>query len=76
MGKLPVEEEEVEEEEEEGEETKVEGNLSRVMSKNKKDRENHLINERLDIMTVKNSGILQMNARTRRNREFVKNRRI
>ena len=65
-----------EEKEEEGEETKVEGNLSQVMSKNKKDRENHLINQRLDVITVKNSSILQMNERTRRNRELMKNRRI
>ena len=45
-------EEEVEEEE--GEETKAEENLSQVMSKNKKDQENHLINQNFDVITIKN----------------------
>ena len=76
MGRRPAEEEEdeEEEEEEEGEETKGDGNLSRVMRKNKMDHESHLINQRLDVIIVKNSGILHMNARTRRNQEFVKSR--
>ena len=49
--------EEEEAEEEEVEETKSEANLSRVMSKNKKE-ENRLINQRLDAIVVKNSAIL------------------
>ena len=51
MGKHLVEEKK--EEEEEGDETKVETNLNRVMSKNK-DRKNHLINQRSDVIIVKN----------------------
>ena len=44
--------------------------------KNKKDQENRLINQRFDVITINNSVILQMNAKMRRNREYVKNRRI
>ena len=65
-----------EKEEEEGEETKAEENLSPLMSKNDKDQENRLINLRCDVITVKNSIILQMNTKTRRNQECVKRRRI
>ena len=72
MDRCSAEEEEAEEEEDEGEETKTEANLNRGMSKNKKDKENHLINQRLDAIIVKNSAILQMNAKMRRNRECVK----
>ena len=75
MDRPPTEEEEDEEEEEEGEETKGDRNLSRVMRKNKMDQESRLINQRLDVITVKNLGILQMNARMRRNQP-LKSRRI
>ena len=57
MVRRHAEEEEVEEEEEEGEETKAEEDLSPVMSKNK-DQENHSINLRFDVITVKTLVIL------------------
>ena len=41
-----MEEEEVEKEEEAGEEIKEEANLSQMKSKNKEERESHLINQR------------------------------
>ena len=64
------------EEEEEGEETKSKENLSQVMRKNKKDQENYSTNQRFDVISVKASVILQMNANMRRNRGFVKRQRI
>ena len=65
-----------EEEEDVEEETKAEENLNQVTSKNKKDKENHSTNPRFDVITVKNSVILQMNVRMRKNQEFVKSRQI
>ena len=62
--------------EEEDEETKAEENHIQVMIKSKKDQENHLINQRFNVIIVKISVILLMNARMKRSREYKKNRRI
>ena len=46
------------------------------MNEIKKEQENLLINQELDVIIVKKSGILQMNAKIKRNQEYVMRRQF